>query len=229
MTPLVVTAYVPLDVKHLTPQQYRDLGTRMLNATDGRYHFFDQFPLSDCWLFKENPPMVPAAPTPADRYATPEDYVRSNIVQHSRTQWALAAVEAHPDTDVVVWLDYGILKQGYWNQRPVEPRHIKNLLDKIERRKTMEDIPFPGIEGRQPINVHGNNWRFCGSTHIWPVKYLKAIDKAYRTSLREFIDTFKCTPLDLVIWPSVEYYSGLPFRWYKADYDCTQLTEFPDA
>jgi hypothetical protein len=232
----VVTAYVPLNVKHLTPYQYRDLGTRMLNATRGRYHFFDQFPLSDCWLWKENPPLVPAAPTPSDRYETPADYARSNIVQHSRTQWALMAANEHPDCEVIVWLDYGILKQGHWNGKPITEHHIGVFLDRVERwvlqghdADVCLTIPFPGIEEKKPIDVHGNNWRFCGSAHIWPVKYLRQIDACYKKKLRQFISCYDCTPLDLAIWPMVERDSGLPFEWYKADYDHTQLTEFPYA
>lgn len=232
----VVTAYVPLNVKHLSPEQYRDLGMRMLGATHDRYHFFDQFQLADCWLWKENPPLIPAAPTPSDRYATPEDYVRSNIVQHSRTQWALMAANLHPDCEVIVWLDYGILKQGHWNGKPITEQHIGAFVDRVERwaafghdaGKTLS-IPFPGIERRQPIDAHGNNWRFCGSTHIWPVTYLRRIDMCYRAMLREFIKLYGCVPLDLAIWPMVEEMSGLPFEWYKADYDHTQLTEFPYA
>lgn len=221
----VVSAYVPLNVKHLSPDTYRALGRRLKNACGGRDHFFEDFPLEDCWLSWENPPMIPAGETPADRYDTPEDHVRSHIVQHSRTQWAVRAAAENPELETIVWLDYGILKQGDWTRKPVQVDHIRDLLDKLEKYP-LDHIPFPGIEEQKPVNPFGNNWRFCGSTHIWPVKFLPAIDRAYRFELRQFIRQYGKVPLDLAIWPAVEKNSGLPFRWYKAEYDATQLTNF---
>ena len=91
------------------------------------------------------------------------------------------------------------------------------------------DIPFPGITGRDPWLPHGNNWRFCGSTHVWPVKWLEAIHKSYCYNLRHFVHEYDCVPLDLAIWPLVEHSSGLPFKWYRAEYDNTQLRNFPCA
>jgi hypothetical protein len=221
----VVSAFVPLNVRHLTADAYHELGQRMLDATKGRYRFFDNFPLEECWLSKENPPLVPAAPTPSDRYATDADYVRSNIVQHSRTQWALKAWREDPTIDTIIWLDLGILKQGAHTGKPVTEDDVSQFVDAVAATH-LDCIPFPGIEGQQPINVHGNNWRFCGSTHIWPTQLLTLIDQAYVRETRRFIREHKCTPLDLAIWPAVELHSGLPFHWYKAEYDRTQLTAF---
>lgn len=223
----VVSAFVPLDVKHLSRDQYLDYGRQLAEACcDHGVRIFSPWPLSHCWLSQENPPMVPAAPVPADRYATPEANVQSNIVQHSRTQWAMLELEQHPDTDVIVWLDLAILKQGKWNGKPVTPEHIRWFLDHVAK-DPLTDIPFPGISGPGPIDPHGNNWRFCGSTHIWPTQFLPQINEEYRVELRRFIRKYGQVPLDLAIWPAVEYNSGLPFRWYQAEYDHTQLSNFP--
>ena len=221
----VVTVYVPLHVKHMTPLLYHELGTKMIQATCGRGKYYAKW-LEDCWLHAEKPPMVPATETPSDRYDTPEHHAESHIVQHSRTQWAMQLWEEEPDLDVIVWLDYGILKQGDFTNKKITPAHITEFLDKLEEWDP-KDIPFPGIEEKKPVLPHGNNWRFCGSTHIWPTKFLKQIDHAYRFELRDFIYKHGKIPLDLAIWPAVEQRSGLPFRWYKAEYDYTQLTNFP--
>jgi len=223
----VVTAFVPLQVKHLTADAYHTLGWRMLHNTNGRYRFFDNFPLEECWLYKENPPLVPATPTPSDRYATDADHVRSNIVQHSRTQWAMQAYKEDPSLDTIIWLDLAILKQGKHTGRPILPEHVEKFVDAVASQELENVIPFPGIEPQKPISIHGNNWRFCGSTHIWPTKFLPYIDEEYRYETRRFIREHKCTPLDLAIWPAVELHSGLPFRFYQAEYDATQLTGFP--
>lgn len=222
---LTVSAFVPLNVKHMTADKYHELGYEMLDAA-APSRFFDNYPLEKCWSYDLCKDLPPATETPADRYATPEDHVRSHIVQHTRTQWALEAVKGS-DYDTVVWLDLGILKQGHWNKNPVTWGHIVEFTGAV-RRYQGDDIPFPGIDPNPDhYDPHGNNWRFCGSTHIWPVEHLKRIDSVYRTQLKEFIKQHKKVPLDLAIWPLVEKHSNLPFKFYQAEYDASQLTNFP--
>ena len=230
----VVSSYVPLQVRHLSAEAYRNYG-RLIEEVSKIKHqtcFFWNFPFEQCWLMRQHPEVIkykPATDTPADRYATTLDHVKSNIVQHSRTEWALHAAQQNPDVDVVVWLDLGILKQGAFRNNIVTTSHVAEFLDKVARYDFV-DVPFPGITTpREPINPYGNNWRFCGSTHIWPVKWLKQIDECYRRKTLGFIHCFGCIPLDLAIWPLVERDSGVPFKFYQAEYDASQLTEFPCA
>lgn len=228
-TVTVVSAFVPLNVKHMKAEQYSALGAQMFDAAvagGANKVFWDEFPIERCWSNTLCRHLPPATATPADRYETPEDHVRSHIVQHTRTQWALAALEMFPDTEMIVWLDLGILKQGHWNNHPVTPEHVSAFVDAVARYEG-DDIPFPGIGGPGPINPFGDNWRFCGSTHLWPVKHLPQIHRSYKANLINFIEMYKKIPLDLAIWPLVEQNSGLPYRWYQAEYDCTQLTGFP--
>ena len=222
----VVSAFVPLDVKHLTQDQYQEYGRQLKEACGNRAHFFNPFPFDQCWLANERVPMVPATETPADRYTSAEAHVRSHIVQHNRTEWAKMAAWEDPSIDTIVWLDFAILKQGDFTGKRVTKDHVREFLEKVEKW-TPNSIPCPGIEPRKPVNVHGNNRRFCGSTHIWPVKFLGQIDRTYKAKCRQFIYCHGCVPLDLAIWPMVEQDSGLPFRWYQAEYDATQLTNFP--
>lgn len=215
---------------HLTGSQYKTLGAELITACDGKIRVFEH-PVDDCWLM--NQPGVPvkvAAPVPADRYSSEAVNFLSNVIQHNRTTWALKMMEEDPDVEVAVWMDYGITKQGYWNGNPIKPEHIWNFLRAVERYDFV-DMPFPGIERMQPINPHGNNWRFCGSTHIWPRAWLPQIDAVYKEALMRFIKEWKAVPLDLAIWPTVEEVCLrerlVPFTWYKAEYDNTQLTNFP--
>ena len=220
----VVSAFVPLQVKHLTQTQYHEYGSKLRDACGGRLHVFEH-PLSECWAYQFRH-LQPATATPADRYETPQDHVNSHIVQHNRTLWALRTLAEYPDTDILVWLDYGILKQGQWNGKPVTEQHVADFIVALEH-KNLDHIPFPGIEPMKQLDPFGNNWRFCGSTHIWPRQWISKINLCYRESLEAFVHMHACLPLDLAIWPMVEFNSGLPFRQYKADYDATQLTELP--
>ncbi len=219
----VVSAFVPLTVKHLSMDQYHEYGTRLTKACGGRLRTFTHG-LEKCWAYGLHE-MPPATETPGDRYATPRDHVASHIVQHNRTAWAMRALLENPEADVVVWLDYAILKQGAWNGKQLTEDHVHQFLDKLESWKELHVIPFPGMEEMKPILPHGNNWRFCGSTHIWPRQFLPEIHAEYQRQLCAFVHKYKCVPLDLAIWPLVEFNSGLPFRFYKAEYDRTQLTE----
>lgn len=225
----VVTAYVPLKVEHMSANDYRRLGHEMLDATGGRSHFFDGYPLEQCWSHDMCIALPPATETPPDRYADQGAHVRSHIVQHTRTQWALEAAALHPEVDVWVWLDLGILKQGKWNHNSVTAKDVTWLLDLIESQPPLDTIPFPGITGPEPWLPHGNNWRFCGSTHVWPKKYLEQIHRSYKANLIKFVQTYNAVPLDLAIWPLVERNSGLPFKWYQGEYDASQLRNYPCA
>lgn len=228
----VVSAYVPLQVKHGNAKSYHEYGDRLSRLLGQRFCFFDDFPLTDCWLMRDNPKILelpPATEAAKDRYATPADFVRSNVVQHNRTDWAMLALDAHA-TDVIVWLDLALMKQGAWRNNQITEDHIARFIEKVENYPHFHrDIPFPGISESTQVDPRGNNWRFCGSTHIWPVWALPQIDKVYKQETRKFIDCHACVPLDLAIWPAVERRAGLPFRWYKAEYDASQLTEFPNV
>lgn len=224
----VVTAFVPLNVLHMDAAKYHDLGQQMLDATDGRYRFFDNFPIEACWSHDICAVLPPAGETPADRYASQGDHVRSHIVQHTRTQWALQALDEDPDTDWLIWLDLGILKQGKHTGKLITPDDVRWFCDIVSMYPNA-DIPFPGITGPDPWLPHGNNWRFCGSTHVWPAKLLPQIHRSYATHLINFTRMYQSVPLDLAIWPLVERNSGLPFKWYPAEYDNTQLRNFPCA
>ena len=227
----VITAYVALDVRHLNTELYHAYGERLRGACDGRLRWFDNFSFDDLWLVQTHPEILslpPAAPTPADRYSSDAGYVRSHCVNNARTQWALLAAEEDPEAEVIVWLDLAILKQGDFTGKRVTEDHIRSFLEAVERYDFTNDFPFPGISDRRGVvDIHGNNWRFCGSTHIWPVRHLARIDRSYRYCCLEFIRRNACVPLDLAVWPSVEVRSGLPFRWYPAEYDYTQLSNFP--
>ena len=221
----VVTAFVPLPVRHLDSEQYHSLAARMIRAVGAEnIKVFDNFPFEDCWL-ADRVDLPPAAAVPADRYDTPRANVMSNIVQHQRTTWAIMASKEEPDVDVWVWLDFGVLKQGDWTGRPVTEQNIRDFLERLRNAK-IENIPFPAIWGKGPIADHDVNWRFVGSTHIWPTKYLEEIDYFYKEEAKRFIDRIGAIPNDLPIWAHVEASGFLPFVSYSANHDNTQFVNF---
>lgn len=227
----VVSAYVqfPMQPLHLSRDQYKDLGDQLVDACgENNITLFYDYPFEKCWAYGAHN-LPPAQRVPGDRYATPAHNVVSNIVQHQRTTWAMEAAINEPDVDVWVWLDYGILKQGGWTGKPVTPEHIRSFLRRVATYGRYEDIPFPGIWDKGPVSDTGDNWRFCGSTHIWPREHLHKIHTAYRQEAVSFFQRTGTVPNDLPIWAAVESWADIPYRWYSANHDATQLTNFPEA
>lgn len=232
----VVSGYTPLNVKHLSEQQYREYGDALREACAGRSCFFDLgWKLSDCWLYRHledtnQMSLPPACDVAPDRYDDPLAMVASNVVQHQRTMWMMNALECYPDTDVFVWLDYAILKQGDFTGKPVRDIDVKIFLDRLEALPSLDTIYFPGCwpEKTTPAD-YGANWRFVGSTHIIPRQHLPIVDEFYRYECRKFIERTKTVPLDLPIWALTELNSSLPFKQYVANHDSSQLTNFPFA
>lgn len=227
-----VTAYVPLTVQHMSPLEFGTLGLQLTEACDGNITVIAPYRFEDCWLAQEITGLTMTKPVQAaneratDRFATKEEHVRSNIIQHSPIEWVRSAAWQRDDVDIWVWFGFSLLKQGDFTGKRIRKDHVRDFLEKVSNY-TRDDIPFPGITPPAPVNVHGDNWRFCGSTLILPTKYLLQIERSYKAKCRQFIRCYDCVPIDLAIWPMVERDSGLPFRFYQANHDHTQLTNFP--
>ena len=106
------------------------------------------------------------------------------------------AADEDSESDVLVWLDYAILKQGHnWpGHPPMEDHHITEFVERLEQ-SVFDDIPFPGIWDKGEIADAGDNWRFVGSTHIIPRHWLHYVDEFYRYECRKFIERTQTVPL----------------------------------
>ncbi len=215
---------------HITSVEgIKALGARLIEACDGKIVVFDDFPWRKCWLAKEDPPMVCAGQMGPwrNRFRNNEDHAQWAVVCNQLVLWASIAYDQDPSIEVIVSFTYTIMKQGAFTNKLMTADHVRDFLKRV-KKYDFKDIPFPGITPQwAPPDPHGHNWRFCGSTHIWPTKWLRPIRKKYKNMVRRFIDQHHEIPLDLMIWPQMERYSGLPVRFYQAEYDYTQLTNFP--
>ena len=230
---VVVSGFVPLRVKHPIYKRYHEFWARLVQACAPYTATAFRHDLAECdyYVFRNLPPAYPA---PSDRYETDADFVASNVVQHQRLTWARRASELFPDAKTIVWLDYGIMKQGMDGELAITAEIIREFLDKVAAYPFDHSMPFPGINpNREPIKPFGHNWRFCGSTHIWPVKWLPVLQNAYQRTLCAYIGQYGCLPLDLAIWPDVEKLclaeGSVPFQFYPGEYDRRQLTGFPEV
>ena len=146
-----------------------------------------------------------AGPTRArhDRFDTDEQHAKSNVVCNQFVEWGWKSYKEDPLVDVIVFMVYTVLRQGAFTGKSVQSDHIRDFLKRVEAYR-FDDIPFPGITTGEPIDPNWHNWRFCGSTHIWPVRWLKEIRKCYKETALRTMKKCEAVPLDLAVWPQVE-------------------------
>lgn len=221
---LVVTGYCDLGLNKRPSTEFHALGQILKDTL--RYKLipmkvrYERLWLSKCTL-------RPANARAPDRFDNEYEHRRSNIVQHMPIQCLTVCDKHLAGYDVFVWLGYSICKQGHHTGKLIEPAHLIEFVSKVEAYDFDKSIPFPGILPAGPIDPYGDNWRFCGSTIIIPKKFMSEVRFHYMRVLMGFLAQYQAVPLDLAIWPEVERTSGLPWHFYKAEYDHTQLSNFP--
>lgn len=223
----VVSAYVDLGLTKRPSKDFYRLGDQLERAVGEHIKVFRDFSFPQCWAVGEfgnkYPPANPLAP---DRFVDVDEHLRSNLIQHSPLQWLQMALDEDPTPDVFVWMGYSIMKQGEFTGKLITEQIVSEFLQKVSVFNH-GTIPIPSIRPYDRVEPYGDNWQFVGSTIIAPRKYLCEMLYHYKTQLRAFVAMHSAIPLDLAIWPTVVRQSGLPFEYYGAEYDATQLTGFP--
>lgn len=222
----VITAYCDLGLTKRPKEEFHAFGENLIDACSPDIHAYT-YDMHDAWNWSSCKDFPAANARAYDRFDDDLEHARSNLIQHTPIQWLEEACLDFPQTDVFVWMGYSILKQGGHTGNLLKPHHVSEFVSKM-KSWVPDGLPFPGMSPRtDPIDPFGDNWRFCGSTLIVPREYVFRVGRSYRASLGSFVKQHVSIPLDLAIWPMVEFSSGLPWHWYPAEYDYTQLTNFP--
>jgi hypothetical protein len=227
MNVMAVTGFVDnaFPAKHLANEQCRALGDRLKACIPGNIHAFDQnWKLQSCWahsLMLEHSELQPScANPPADRFLCPQDMVKSNIVLLQRYEWMQIAMEIYPQVDIFAWIEYTVLKQ-----KGVTEKVIQDFIGGLKASR-YDAISLPGCWHRSAINDSEAHWRFCGSCWVCPRKYVDKVFTAVNivASLRTRM-TGKLS-WDMNTMAYVELLDILPIRWYPANHDQTQFTNY---
>lgn len=222
----VITAYCDLGLTKRPSADFHVLGRRLLDqlGVDGHKYEYSK---NDAWTWDAYKNYPAANARAYDRFDDDLEHARSNLIQHTPVQWLEEAALDFPQTDVFVWMGYSILKQGDHTGKRILPYHVADFVYKL-RNWAPTALPFPGMDPfHNPIEPFGDNWRFCGSMLVVPRQFVFRVGNSYRANFKSFVQQHKAIPLDLAIWPMVEFSSGLPWKQYPAEYDYTQLTNFP--
>lgn len=227
---LAVTGFVDnaFPARHLRPGEARAYGQRLKDALGERVHAFDEgWSLRDCWahrLLEENPGLLPSdIDPPADRFVTPHDAVRSNIVLMQRFEWMRRAAEERPDIDVFAWIEYTVLKQ-----RGVTESVLRSFLDTLEH-VPVDSITLPGMWPKAGIDDRHAHWRFAGSCWVAPRSLLEPLADTIKDVASLRARRTGRLSWDMNTMAYVELLDVLPIRWYAGDHDETQFTGFGAA
>lgn len=222
----VISAYCDLGLAKRPAAEFHKHGRDLVLAASPDIHVYN-YKMQDAWNWAQCKNYPAANARAYDRFDDDLEHARSNLIQHTPIQWLEEACMDFPETDVFVWMGYSLLKQGDFTGKRLTSAHVTKFVEKLKLWEPTS-LPFPGMTQQiYPVNPFGDNWRFCGSTLVVPRKFVFRVGRAYRACLNLFIKQHGAIPLDLAIWPMVEFSSGLPWEFYPAEYDYTQLTGFP--
>jgi len=235
MKSMIVTGFVPdaFPAKHLSQEKFRALGERLKAALGDRVRAFETS-FDNCWATREIlrdetgkplPVMPSCAEVPADRFATPEDMVRSNAVLLQRFEWLFdAACPRHVAPEVLAWVEWSALKQ-----RGVTEEVLQKFADDLERLPPFHGVCAPGCWPLCPIDDSIAHWRFVGSCFVVHRDFVWKLFEAVRG-----VATLRASVTGKISWDMntlafVELLNVIPFRWYKADHDETQFLNYARA
>lgn len=214
----VVTGYAPIPNHPRRETIYHQLASNLNGVHTALHRMYCR--VEETWLWQ----VVAGLKEPV-RHAEGDNPAKNtlayNCVQHQKTQWMLEAMEKDKQTDIFVWIDYGI-----FHQPGISLPVIEDFLRKV-RGET--EIAIPGAWERDaivhPVVDEQPCWRFCGSTLICHRRYLSSLHDAIRNEARSAVERGMIS-WEVNTWAKVERSTCLPIRWYKGDHNATQFTGY---
>jgi hypothetical protein len=214
----VVTAYVPIPGHPRSEQTYHALGRELLNLDIPLMYL--KGALEHCWLYRylrwrkqdfthstsDNPE---------------KNSVAYHIVQAQKSDWLMDAAFNVPNTEVLVWIDYGI-----FHVPGVTGRIIKDFLD---RAADEQAIAIPGCWERDYVYDDRHPcWRFSGGVMVVPQRHVIAFDQAMKREYVRWLDSTNNLSWEVNTLARVERReTGLPIWWYRAaDHDASMFTAY---
>ena len=213
----LVTGYVPIPNHPRIPSEYGHLGELLGGVPVPKKAFYQRVEDTWLWQYVKSLPFIPRV-SQGDNPA--KNTLAYHCVNHEKTAWLRQAADEYPDTDVFVWVDYGIFHQsGVCNEA------IHRFMGALDGKH----IYAPGCWDK-PMVVESANpcWRFCGSVLAVPRRHIDALDRACKTIAKKHIAHWKNIEFEVNTWARAERdYPQLQWEWYKADHNVTMFDNFP--
>jgi len=209
----LVTGYVPIRNHPRTPEEYGKLGELLSGVPVPKKAYYDQ--VQNLWMTKYIK-KLPFLPRASQGDNDTKNTIAYHSVNHEKTTWLVQAFNDYPDTDIYVWVDYGIFRlPGVNNQA------IYEFCEKLDDKA----IYIPGCWDKGVVESANPCWRFCGSMFAVPRKHVNEFDFACRSTARQHISSTKNVEWEVNTWARVEAAKGikLPIKWYKADHNVSMF------
>lgn len=214
--------------KHQTGVQMTDWASQLQAAVPDLVRF-EKTSIEQCWAYDmvtrintlANPVWSADYPnSPADRYASPQDALLSQILLCQRFEWLADAAEYDKTTEVWAWVEPTIFKQ-----RGITQEVVLQFLEDLYRYP-VDAISLPGVLPKMPVVDRINHWRFAGSAWVCPAKYAKVVSETMKDliTMRTRLTHRLCW--DNSSWSYLELLNVLPLRWYPGNHDETQLSGY---
>lgn len=210
----IVTGYIPIEGHPRTAAEYGELGEQLSHVPCRKKAFYST--VNNTWLARmvrslDYIPKVAQHDNPAKNTL---DY---HCVNHEKTAWLLQAAQEDPDTDMFVWVDYGIFRLP-----GVNTQVISDFLERLDEKH----IYIPGCWNPEVVETCYPCWRFCGSVLAMPRWYAEEFDMRCKRAAQNHLRTTKTVEWEVNTWARVERAHHLPIRWYKADHDATMFSNY---
>lgn len=209
----IVTGYCPIPGHPRTAQEYGALGEKLSGVPVRKKAFYCK--PEELWLSKYIV-KLPFMPVPSRGDNARKNSILYHAVNHQKSTWLVQAANEDPDTDVFVWVDYGI-----FNLPGVNNQAIYEFMEKVDDRA----IYAPGC-WEKPLVVEASFpcWRFAGSVIAVPRKLVDAFDYGCRVAARKHISATKNIEWEVNTWARVEATGKPKIHWYKADHNVSLFT-----
>jgi hypothetical protein len=218
----IVSGYVPLSDNHRrSHEEFMALGARLEALPFSKRVFFGA--LENCWLYA----FLKSVPN-ARFFYWPDQTPRDGVcIQQQKLMWMLQARQEDPETDIFVWIDYGIM-----HCYGVTEECISAMLHRVEQSGSMDEIVMPGCwdKGNRSDFFMDNNsspcWRFCGGVVICPRSLVGPFAIEAAAESKQNIIKTNTIGWEVNSWARIERANILPIRWYSADHNNTMFDNY---
>lgn len=213
----IITGFIPIPDHPRSEREYDRLAKRWENVPYP-LQAFQWANTTPTWLRRFVADEAPGAShSVSDNPA--KNTLAYHCVQHQKSEWLMQAAVEDTDTDVFVWIDYGI-----FHVPGVDEDRIIAFLDKVDGHT----LAIPGCHGRVPISADHPCWRFCGGVVVAPRRTVFDFDQRAKRAAKVHIRETNNVEWEVNTWARAEQ-AGLKVAWYQADHNETMFTNYGRA
>ena len=209
----IVTGYIPIAGHPRSPEEYGKLGEGLRELKAPVHPMYGS--VTSTWLYKmiEAMPFEPVWSVADNPHKNTLAY---HCVQHEKFNWLYQASVMDKESDVFVWLDYGIL-----HVPGVTAAVINDAIDRIKRRPFVQ---IPGCWPRGDIDDSEPCWRFCGGFLVVPREFVQPLKNLLQAIVLLHASATQSITWEVNSLARAEQTEKVPIHWYAADHDQTMFT-----